>query len=334
MDQFLKEFMDNPQQAIQFLIDKNLCDNTPEDIAYMLLTTEGINKQQLGQYFGKNNEKNQLILEAFCSLLDFRELKFDQAIRMFLSRFKLPGESQQIDRIVQKFTKVYTLDNPGVFTDQDVPYILCYSAIMLNVDAHSNKIEKKYKMTKEKFTQNNLACTRNAISKEFLGELYDNIVKEKFETKIDYIEQINRISIDELKNQDIQQLVCFLQGGVNMLKYGRKGKPHMRKIFLSQNLEKIIWMECDFVYNNNNNKKGRRERFILVKDLKDICLGAGSTEVMRRNNIPEEFDQFCLSIIASQRSLDLKANDVQTLFKWVFYIYHVLNEKREAKIKK
>ncbi len=43
-------------------------------------------------------------------------------------------------------------------------------------------------------------CTRNGISAEFLGEMYDNIVKEKFETKIDYIEQINRISIEEIKN--------------------------------------------------------------------------------------------------------------------------------------
>lgn len=51
---------------------------------------------------------------------------------------------------------------------------------MLNVDAHSEKIDKKQKMTKENFVKINLSCTRNAVTKEFLEELYDNIVKEEF----------------------------------------------------------------------------------------------------------------------------------------------------------
>ena len=46
---------------------------------------------------------------------------------------------------------MYTKDNPEVFKDDDTPYILCYAAIMLNVDAHSEKIDKKNKMQKEKF---------------------------------------------------------------------------------------------------------------------------------------------------------------------------------------
>jgi len=48
---------------------------------------------------------------------------------------------------------------------------------MLNVDAHSEKIGKKQKITKEKFVKINLSCTRNAVTKMFLEELFDNIVK-------------------------------------------------------------------------------------------------------------------------------------------------------------
>lgn len=131
--------------------------------------------------------------------MDFRGLRFDEAIRLFLSRFRLPGEAQQIDRIVQKFTTVFSKDNPEVFKDEDTPYILCYAAIMLNVDAHSEKIEKKNKMQKTSFVNINLSCTKNSVSREFLEELYDNIVKSKFETKIDYIEKIySRLPVESM----------------------------------------------------------------------------------------------------------------------------------------
>ena len=42
-------------------------------------------------------------LDAFLALLDFSQLSFDEALRFFLSLFRLPGEAQQIDRIMQKF---------------------------------------------------------------------------------------------------------------------------------------------------------------------------------------------------------------------------------------
>lgn len=94
-------------------------------------------------------------------------------------------------------------DNPSVFgTDEDTPYILCFAAIMLNVDAHSEKIEKKQKMQKATFVLNNLKCTRNAVTPEFLEALYDSIVKEKIETKIDYIERIySRVPIESMRTQ-------------------------------------------------------------------------------------------------------------------------------------
>ena len=51
-------------------------------------------------------------------------MTLDEALRLLLSRFKLPGEAQQIDRIVKIFADVYHKDNPSVFPDVDTPYIL------------------------------------------------------------------------------------------------------------------------------------------------------------------------------------------------------------------
>jgi Sec7-like guanine-nucleotide exchange factor len=121
-------------------LENKLCEDEPEEIAKIFLMTEGVNKETLGLFFGSPNEKNQMILESFCRLLDFRNMEFDKALRLFLSRFRLPGEAQQIDRVVTHFSTCYQRDNPLVFKDEDSPYILTYAAIMLNVDSHNNHI--------------------------------------------------------------------------------------------------------------------------------------------------------------------------------------------------
>ena len=146
---------------------------------------------QLGQYFGSPNESNQQTLQAFCQLLDMRNMEFEKALRLLLSLFHLPGEAQQIDRIVKIFSTVYHSDNPNVFPDSETPYILAYSLIMLNTDAHSVKIQQKDKMTKPQFIKINKRAMPILATEKFekmLEEIYDNIIKEKFQTKVDYIE--------------------------------------------------------------------------------------------------------------------------------------------------
>lgn len=159
-------------------------EDTPERIAQVLLVTEGLNKEMIGVYLGSHKEKNREILKAYCQLLDFRKLTFDQALRLLLSRFKLPGEAQQIERIVQVFASVFHNDNPTVFNDEDTPFILAYSLLMLNTDAHSDTVQAKNKMTRHQFIENNIKiCT--TLTRDYLGKMYDNIVKQKFETKAD-----------------------------------------------------------------------------------------------------------------------------------------------------
>lgn len=50
-----------------------------------------------------SEEENIAIMHAFVDLLDFTGLTFIDALRMFLQRFRLPGEAQKIDRLMLKF---------------------------------------------------------------------------------------------------------------------------------------------------------------------------------------------------------------------------------------
>lgn len=49
------------------------------------------------------------LLSRVTSRLDFTDMVFDEAIRHFLSGFRLPGEAQKIDRMMEKFAERFCL---------------------------------------------------------------------------------------------------------------------------------------------------------------------------------------------------------------------------------
>ena len=47
------------------------------------------------------------VMHAYIDSMDFKGLLFDKAIRECLKGFRLPGEAQKIDRIMEKFAERY-----------------------------------------------------------------------------------------------------------------------------------------------------------------------------------------------------------------------------------
>lgn len=91
-EKFILEFNKNPEKAIKSYLDNHIIkDDSPKSIANYLLKVEGINKNALGDYFGKNDENVMAILKAYCDLLGLQSIEFDIALRKLLSKFLLPG---------------------------------------------------------------------------------------------------------------------------------------------------------------------------------------------------------------------------------------------------
>jgi len=67
-------------------------------------------------------------------------MPFDIAIRVYLDSFRLPGEAQKINRIMESFGARYHMQCPDLFKNPDVVYILAYSTIMLNTDQHNSQV--------------------------------------------------------------------------------------------------------------------------------------------------------------------------------------------------
>ncbi|KAJ4813394.1 Brefeldin A-inhibited guanine nucleotide-exchange protein 5 [Rhynchospora pubera] len=178
----VSEFNRKPSKGIEYLLSNKLVENTPSSVAQFLKSTPTLNKVMIGEYLGQHEEFPLAVMHAYVECMKFAGLKFDVAIREFLKGFRLPGEAQKIDRIMEKFAERYCADNPGLFNNADTAYVLAYSVIMLNTDAHNPMVWPK--MSKADFVRmNTVSDAEENAPKELLEEIYDSIVKEEIKMK-------------------------------------------------------------------------------------------------------------------------------------------------------
>lgn len=79
-----------------------------------LLTTVCLHVQtQVGEFLGENIKLNKEVMYCYVDQLDFCGRDFVSALRAFLEGFRLPGEAQKIDRLMEKFAARYLECNQG-----------------------------------------------------------------------------------------------------------------------------------------------------------------------------------------------------------------------------
>ena len=110
----------------------------PVDVANFLLRTKGLDKAAVGELLGGHDDESVAVMRAFARSFDFSKLDFDVALRVFLKPFRLPGEAQKIDRLMEAFAARYCACNDGAFANTDAAYVLAFAVIMLNTDAHND----------------------------------------------------------------------------------------------------------------------------------------------------------------------------------------------------
>ncbi|XP_068649734.1 brefeldin A-inhibited guanine nucleotide-exchange protein 2-like [Aristolochia californica] len=175
-------FNQKPKKGIEFLINAKKVGESPEEIAAFLKNESGLNKTLIGDYLGEREELPLKVMHAYVDSFDFQGLEFDEAIRAFLQGFRLPGEAQKIDRIMEKFAERYCKCNPKAFISADTAYVLAYSVILLNTDAHNPMVKDKMKV--EDFIKNNRGIDDGKdLPKEYLRSLYERISKNEIKMK-------------------------------------------------------------------------------------------------------------------------------------------------------
>ena len=126
-------FNQSPKECVAWLTSGADCKALGgTELARWFLTEEGLSTKQLGSWLGGNSELQVAALRAFAGELDFGEMAVVDALRYFLSLFKLPGEAQMIDRIMQAFADRWAAVRADATLTADVVYVLAFSLIMLN----------------------------------------------------------------------------------------------------------------------------------------------------------------------------------------------------------
>ena len=166
-----EEFNKKPKKGLPLLVEKGFIPSDSEDdVAKFLFDNNArLNKKTIGEYIAA--PENVSLLSKFIGQFDFSGLRIDEAIRALLTKFRLPGESQQIERVVEQFSAKYVEDQhydperdglniegdySTIQPDADSVFVLSYSVIILNTDFYNPQVKKH--MTFEDYTLNLRGC--------------------------------------------------------------------------------------------------------------------------------------------------------------------------------
>jgi len=177
-------FNRKPKRGLEFLQKHGHLGTTESDIAkFLYQNSDKLDKTTLGEYLGDLNNKE--LMYKFVDQMSFSGKEFVAALRHFLDHFRLPGEAQKIDRLMEKFASRYCETNPNnkLFHSADVAYVLSYSIIILTTDLHSPSI--KQKLTKEQYIRMNQPSDQGVegLPEEFLSQIYDEIATSEIRVK-------------------------------------------------------------------------------------------------------------------------------------------------------
>ena len=94
--------------------------------------------------------------------------------RQFLWSFRLPGEAQKIDRMMERFAHRYCELNPSIFKHPDTCFVLSFAIIMLNTSLHNPAV--KDKQTLDQFINMNRGIDNGDDLPKQLLEVRDSII--------------------------------------------------------------------------------------------------------------------------------------------------------------
>lgn len=104
----LNLFNKKPERGIDYLIRRSYLENSPQGVARFLISRKGLSKQMIGEYLGNlQSAFCMAVLECFAGELDLSGMQVDVALRKFQQYFRMPGEAQKIERLMEVFSQRY-----------------------------------------------------------------------------------------------------------------------------------------------------------------------------------------------------------------------------------
>ncbi|CAH0720521.1 unnamed protein product, partial [Brenthis ino] len=180
-------FNQKPERGIEYLLEHGVFSSPldPHQVALFLRENPDLDKKMIGEYICKRSsreeERGASVLGAFADSFHYAGLRLDQALRLYLEAFRLPGEAPLISLVMEKFAERWHTTNGEPFANTDAAFRLAYAVIMLNVDQHNNNAKKlNPPMNVEDFVRNLRGCNGSGdFEQSMLEAIYHSIKSEE-----------------------------------------------------------------------------------------------------------------------------------------------------------
>eukprot|EP01129_Flabellula_baltica_P004201 TRINITY_DN1438_c0_g1_i1.p1 TRINITY_DN1438_c0_g1~~TRINITY_DN1438_c0_g1_i1.p1 ORF type:complete len:1073 (-),score=214.42 TRINITY_DN1438_c0_g1_i1:13-3231(-) len=177
-----EHFNENFARGFEYLQKKGILPVpvTTESVAKFLKNNPFLSKEAIGEYIGRPKEFNAQVLEEYVKTFPM-EGRYIDCLRDFLESFRIPGEAQIIERILDVWGPQYFSRYGGnIFENPDAVFFLSYSVILLNVDQHSPNLMTEDRMTFERYCLTVLDGNNDKeFPIEFIREIFDCVKEEE-----------------------------------------------------------------------------------------------------------------------------------------------------------
>ncbi|XP_032672706.1 IQ motif and SEC7 domain-containing protein 1 isoform X3 [Odontomachus brunneus] len=243
----LNLFNKKPERGISYLIRRGFLENSPQGVARFLISRKGLSKQMIGEYLGNlQNTFNMAVLECFSHELDLSGMQVDVALRKFQAYFRMPGEAQKIERLMEVFSQRYCQCNPDVISrlrSPDTVFVLAFAIIMLNTDLHTPNLKPERRMRLEDFVKNLRGIDDcGDIERDILVGIYERVKDNEFKPGSDHVSQVMKVQatiVGKKPNMALphRRLVCYCRL-YEIPDIHKKERPgvHQREVFLFNDL--------------------------------------------------------------------------------------------------
>ena len=153
------------KNGIKYLTASQIIPSEEEDfqghvkgVVDFLKTTPSLDKTKIGEFFGVDKDYNKACLTEFIFQFDLKGKPFVDSLRTVLLGFRIPGEGQIVDRVMERFGEKFVADNPkgsdslqGEMSAECV-FLLSYATMMMQTSLH-NPNAAKSRMTVDDFSK-------------------------------------------------------------------------------------------------------------------------------------------------------------------------------------
>ncbi|KDR75929.1 hypothetical protein GALMADRAFT_515159 [Galerina marginata CBS 339.88] len=116
-----------------------------------------LGKEKIAEWLGGHGLINKVALKHYVEFFDFASLRLDIAFRRLCGKLYLKGETQQVDRILEQFSRRYWDCNPGgLYGSANIVHAVSYSLLLLNTDLHVAELTSR--MSRTQFVRNTMTA--------------------------------------------------------------------------------------------------------------------------------------------------------------------------------